>query len=322
VRAQHPRARVLCAEAVAHDLRPELPRGAQLRDLHVKVHAHAEKKREALRDVVHGEPRALRAAHVLDAVGEREGELDVCVRARLLHVVARDADAVKLGHVRRRVAKDVGDDAQARRDGVDERVAHHELLEHVVLDRARELCRGHALLLRGDDEEGHHGQHGAVHGHGHAHLVERDARKEDLHVLDGRHGHARHADVALDALIVAVKAAVRREVEGDAEPLLPRREVLAVKGVGLARRREARVLADRPRLVRVARRADAARKGKHAGELVERERRDVLARVDGEDREALGRRPRERRGRGAAALHVRRGGGGPRGGGRKGRSGA
>jgi hypothetical protein len=52
-------------------------------------------------------------------------------------------------------------------------------------------------------------------------LVERDAVEEDLHVLDGVDRHAGLADVAGDARMVAVVAAVGGEVEGHREALLP-----------------------------------------------------------------------------------------------------
>ena len=105
----------------------------------------------------------------------------------------------------------------------------------------------HALLLAGDDEEGHDRKHRAVHGHADRHLAERDAVEQQLHVLDAVDRDARHADVAGDARIVAVVAAVGGEIEGDAQALLPRGEVAAVEGVGFLGGREAGILADGPR---------------------------------------------------------------------------
>ena len=90
-----------------------------------------------------------------------------------------------------------------------------------------------ALLLAGDDEAGEHRQHRAVHRHRHRHLVERDAVEEDLHVLDRVDRDAGLADVADDARVVAVVAAVGREVERDRQAHLPGREVAPVERVGL-----------------------------------------------------------------------------------------
>ena len=95
-----------------------------------------------------------------------------------------------------------------------------------------ELLRRHALLLGGDDVERQDRQHRAVHGHRHAHLVERDAGEQDAHVEDRVDRDAGHADVAGDARVVAVVAAVGGEVEGDRQALLPGREVAAVERVG------------------------------------------------------------------------------------------
>ena len=52
---------------------------------------------------------------------------------------------------------------------VDVGVADHELLEHVVLDRALELFLRDALLLGREDVERHHRHDRAVHGHRHRH---------------------------------------------------------------------------------------------------------------------------------------------------------
>ena len=167
------------------------------------------------------------------------------------------------------VGEDVGDDPHRRRGRIDVGVAHHELFEDVVLDRAGELLRRHALLLGGDDVERQHRQHRAVHGHRHAHLVERDAGEQRAHVVDRIDRDARHADVAGDARMVAVVAAMGGEIEGDREALLPGGEIAAVEGVGIFRRGEAGILPDGPGLRDVHGRVGAAQIGRDAGIGVE-----------------------------------------------------
>ena len=103
---------------------------------------------------------------------------------------------------------------------VDIGVADHKLFEDVVLDRAREFFGRHALLFAGDDEGGEHRQHRAVHGHRHAHRAERDAVEEDFHILDAVDRDAGHADIAGDARMIAVIAAMGREIESDRETVL------------------------------------------------------------------------------------------------------
>ena len=112
------------------------------------------------------------------------------------------------------------DDPHRRLGRIDVRVADHELLEDVVLDRPRKLvlrarpappprrCSRRAPAARApfiviDTET----------------LVERDAVEQDLHVLDGVDGHPRLADVADHARVVGVVAAVGGEVEGDRDAL-------------------------------------------------------------------------------------------------------
>ena len=117
--------------------------------------------------------------------------------------------------MRGRVREDVRDDPHARGRRVDVRVADHELFEDVVLDGPRELLLRDALLLRRHDVEGEDGQDRAVHGHGDRDLIQRDAIEQDLHILNAVDGHAGLADIADHARVVAVIAAMRRQIEGD-----------------------------------------------------------------------------------------------------------
>jgi hypothetical protein len=289
VRAQREALLALGLEAL-DDVGPEQARGPHLGDLHEEVGADGPEEREARRECVHPEARGDARAQVLEPVRQRVPELEVERRAGLLHVVARDADAVELGHLLGRVAEDVRDDPHAGRGRVDVRVADHELLEDVVLDGPGQLLGGHALFFTGHDEEREDGQHRAVHGHGHAHLIERDAVEQDAHVLDGVDGHAGHAHVARDARVVRVVATVRGEIERDAEALLAGREVAAVEGVALLRRGEARVLADGPGLLDVHGGVGPAHEGGDARHALEvGETRHVFGRVERLDRDALGR---------------------------------
>ena len=100
--------------------------------------------------------------------------------------------------------------------------------------------------------------------------VERDAVEEDLHVLDGVDGDAGLADIAGDARMVAVIAAMGGEIEGDGEALLAGGEGLAVEIVAFARGGEAGILPDGPGAVGIHGGADAAGEGRDAGECRDR----------------------------------------------------
>src|SRR5690606_34971242 len=80
---------------------------------------------------------------------------------------------------------------------------------------------------------------------------------------------ARLADIADDARMVAVVAAMGGEIEGDRDTLLPRSQRLAIEGVGSFRGGEAGILADRPRTSGVHRRARPAHERLHARQIVE-----------------------------------------------------
>src|SRR5690606_2590814 len=142
------------------------------------------------------------------------GELQVAGGPGFLDVVAGDADGVELRHLLAGVGEDVRDDPHGRGRRIDVRVPYHELLEDVVLDGAGQLLRRHPLLLGGHDVERQDRQHGAVHGHGHRHAVQRDAVEELAHVVDRVDRHPGHAYVAGDARVVGVVAAVGGQVEG------------------------------------------------------------------------------------------------------------
>ena len=194
-----------------------------------------------------------------------------------------------------------------RRPGrVDIGVAHHEFFEDVVLDRAGQLGVRHALFLGGDDIERQHRQHRAVHGHRHAHLVERDAGEQRAHVVDRVDRDARHADVAGYARMVAVIAAMGGEIEGDREALLSGGEIAPVEGVGIFRRREAGILPDGPGLRRVHRGIGPAQERCLAGIGVEEiDAGEIGVAIIWLYRDAFRRRSRARR-RGRMARRPRR----------------
>src|SRR3546814_9397402 len=78
--------------------------------------------------------------------------------------------------------------------------------------------------------------------------------------------------------MVAVIAAVGRQIEGNAEALLPRRQIAAIKSVRILGGRKARILPDRQGSARVHRRTHAAGEGREAGQAgIDRH---VLGRVE------------------------------------------
>ena len=205
--AQHGRARVLRFKGF-HQLHPQQPGGAELGDLHEEVHADVEEEAQARREVVNVEALAQRGADVFEPVGKRKRQFLDDGRAGFLDVIAGNGNGIELGHVLGRVFDDVGNDAHGGLGRIDISVADHELLENVVLDGAGKLLRGNALFLAGNDKARQHRQHGAVHGHRHAHLVERDAVEQDLHVLYGIDGDPGLADIADDAGVIRIETPV------------------------------------------------------------------------------------------------------------------
>ncbi len=230
-----------------HDIVPQPARRAQLGDFHEEVHPDAEEERQARRESIDVEPRFHRAADIFLAVGNGEGELLHRRRPGLVHVIAADGDRIEARHFRRAIGDDVADDPHARLGRINVGVADHELLENVVLDGSGELLPAHALPLRRDDIERHHRDHRPVHRHRNAHFVERDAVEQYFHVAHRVDRDAGHADIAHHARMVGIVATMRGKVEGDRKALLPCRKIAAVEDIAFLRRREARILSDRPR---------------------------------------------------------------------------
>ena len=145
VRTEHERLRILSAKALDH-LSPEHTRSTHLSDLHKVVDADAPEEGETWRKLVHRDTCVDTSAEVLDTVSDGKGDLDVGRSTSLLHVIARDGDRVELRHLLRGVLKDVGDDLHREFRRIDVGVAHHELLEDIVLNGTSHLLELSALL--------------------------------------------------------------------------------------------------------------------------------------------------------------------------------
>src|SRR3972149_2543217 len=88
--AEAPRALILGAEALAHDLRPHATGGAELRHLLEEVHVRGHKERDARGEGVDGDPALHGALGELDRRGEGDRQLVHRADAGLAHVVAVD----------------------------------------------------------------------------------------------------------------------------------------------------------------------------------------------------------------------------------------
>src|SRR3954470_20839015 len=107
---QFPRSLVLRTETIAHDLGPQLARGAEFRDLLEEVAMRVEEERNAGGEVVHVEPRVDPVLHVLDSVAKGERELLRGSGAGLANVIAAHRDRIPLRDLLRTELEDVGDE--------------------------------------------------------------------------------------------------------------------------------------------------------------------------------------------------------------------
>ena len=268
MRTQSQRLGVLGVE-LTDNLGPQHAGSPHLGNLHELVHAHAPEERQTRREVVDAHARADTGAQILQSVGQRIGQLNVSRSAGFLHVVAGDTDTVELGHVLRGILEDVGDNLHRRQRRIDIGVAHHELLEDVVLDGALQLVLRHSLFLGGDDIERKYRQHSTVHGHGNRHLTQVDLVKQNLHVEDAVDGHTGLAHVAHHALMVRVVATVGSQVESATQALLTGGYVATVEGVTLLGGRETGILTDGPRTHHIHCRIGATQERGDTGGIVQ-----------------------------------------------------
>ena len=144
------------------------------------------------------------------------------------------------------VRKNISDDPHRRGRRIDIGIPHHEFLEDIILNGSGQLGWSNALFFRGNDEECHDGNYGSIHRHGYRHLIQGDLIKEDLHVLYGINGYTRFSDIAFDARVVRIIAAVCGQVKGYRESFLSGGEIAAVEGVAFFGGGKASVLSDGP----------------------------------------------------------------------------
>ena len=213
VRTECQRFRVLGIELLDNP-GPEHTCGTHLGDLHEIIHRDTPEERQTGSERVDIHAGVDTCAEIFQTVGERVCQLDVGGCTGLLHVIAGDRDGVELRHVLRGILKDIGNDLHRECRRVDVSVADHELLEDVVLDGTGHLLEACALLESGVDVECEYGEHCAVHGHRHRHLVQGNSVEEHLHVLERADGDTGFADVTDNALVIGIVTAVCREVEG------------------------------------------------------------------------------------------------------------
>ena len=112
-----------------------------------------EKEGQPRGETVHVEACAQRGVHILDAVGEREGQLLDGGRARLAHVIAADRNRVPLRNFLGAVREHVGDQAETRARWINVRTPRDVLLQNVVLECSAQRFRVDTLLFRHGDVE-------------------------------------------------------------------------------------------------------------------------------------------------------------------------
>ena len=244
--------------------RPDPPGGAVLGDLLEEVAVRVEEERHARHERVDVEPGVDAPLHVLDAVAQRERQLLERRRARLADVVAAHRDRVPPRHFVGAEREDVGDEPHRRARREDVLLLRDELLEDVVLNRARQRRPVGALLLGHDQVHREDHRRRRVDRHRRRDVAERDAVEQRLHVGERRDVDAALPHFAERQLVIGIAAHQRRQIERHAQAGAAGREQRLVARVGVLRRPEPGKLPHRPQLAAVAGGVNAARVGKRA----------------------------------------------------------
>ncbi len=258
VKAHEPRALALRPELLAHEPRPDAAGRAELGHFFEEVVMAVEKEADAGREGVNVQPSCERPLHVLDAVGEGEGQFLGGGRPGLADVIAAHAHRVPERHFVRRKLNCVGDQTHRLGGRVDKLVLSDVLLQNVVLERPGQLRPGDAPAFGCGDEERPDDRGRAVDGHRCRDAVERQSVEQELHVGDGVDRHAAGAEFPHRPRLVVVVPHQSGHVEGDGEAVVPGGKQVLVPLVRLLHRPEAAEHADGPRLPTVARAMNAA----------------------------------------------------------------
>ena len=189
--------------------------------------------------------------------------------------------------------EDVGDEPHRRTRRKDVFLLGDELLEDVVLNRARQRLPAGALLLGDDQVHREDHRRRRVDRHRRRDVAERNAVEQRLHVGERRDVDAALPHFAERQRVIRIAAHQRRQVERDAQAGAAGREQRLVAAVGLLRRAEPGKLPHRPELAAIAGGVDAARVGKLAGRAGI-DAGDVVGGVERLDRPAGDRRERLR----------------------------
>ena len=266
VNAEHLGFCFLGLETILHDLGPDAAGCAELRNFLENIVVCVPEEGETSCKVVNVEAGLNGSLDVSDAVCNGECNFLRCCGTSLADVVARDGNRVPVRDVLGAIFKNVRDQAhgRARRENVS--AACRILLQNVVLDRALELIRRDALLLRNRDVHREEDGRRSVDRHGRGNLAEVDLIKEDLHISKGVDRNTDLADLALRDGVGRVIADLRREVKCAGKARCAALDEVTIALVGLLRRGETCVHTHRPETPAVHRRLNASGVGINTGE--------------------------------------------------------
>ena len=213
VETEHPRARILRLEALAHQARPQAARGAEFRDLLEQIVVRIQEERKARGKVIHRQPARDGRLNVGDGVGQRKRHFLDRRRARLPDVITADGDGIPFRSAIMAEGEDIRHNPQGGAEGIDVRPTRDIFLQDIVLDSPRKLAEVHALLFRHREVERQEDGRGGVNGHRGGDTVQRDVLEKGFHILERINGHAHAAHFATGKRMVRVQTNLGGKIE-------------------------------------------------------------------------------------------------------------
>ena len=236
------------------------------------------------------------------AVAERERQFLRRRRSGFADVIAADRNRIEARRMLRGELDRIRHQPHRRTRRKDVFLLRDVFLENVVLQGARELRPIDALLLGHRQVHRPQDRGGRIDGHRDGDVAQRNAAKQNLHILERADRGAALAHLAFRQRVIGVVAHQRRQIEGDRESGLALFQQVMIAAVGLLRRGEAGELAHGPELAAIHVAVDAARVREIAGRFW-LESRQILGPVDGPDGHAADRSELARRGKRLVRRH-------------------
>ena len=147
-------------------------------DFHKVIHSYSPKKGEARSKIIDLQSGFNSCADIFQTICQSICQFNICSGTCFLHMIARNRNAVKLGHMLSGIFKNIRNNTHRRGWRIDVCIPNHKFLKDIILNRALQLFGLNALFFGSYDVKCQNRKYRAVHRHRNAHFVQRDLIKQ------------------------------------------------------------------------------------------------------------------------------------------------